>query len=189
MTADVGGTADPRNDQQLLRDAAAGDHGAFEVLYHRHRDWIVSLAYRFTGNADDALDVLQETFSYVLRKFPHLELTASMKTFLYPAVRNLSIEIRRKRRRSTGNPESLDLLPAPGSPASAAQDDLAAVLLALDAAHREVLLMRFVDGLKLDEIAAALTIPLGTVKSRLHNALSQLRADPRTRRYFDAENM
>ena len=51
--------------------------------------------------------------------------------------------------------------------------------------HREVVLMRFVDGLSLDEIATALDIPLGTVKSRLHNALNALRADPRVRKYFE----
>jgi RNA polymerase sigma-70 factor (ECF subfamily) len=181
----VGGTDDPRNDQQLVHDACAGDGTAFDALYYRYRDWVVTLAYRFTHNHDDALDVLQETFSYVLRKFPHLQLTASMKTFLYPAVRNLSIEIRRKRRRSSGGEEALAFLPDPSAATKPALEDLAAVLSALDAAHREVLLMRFVDGLKLEEIAAALSIPLGTVKSRMHNALQQLRADPDTRRYFD----
>ena len=54
----------------------------------------------------------------------------------------------------------------------------------IPAMHREVLLMRFVDDLKLEEIAKALSIPLGTVKSRLHNGISLLREDPRSRRYF-----
>ena len=49
----------------------------------------------------------------------------------------------------------------------------------------EVLLLRFVDGLSLAEIANTVNIPLGTVKSRLHNALEILRKDERTRRYFD----
>ena len=51
--------------------------------------------------------------------------------------------------------------------------------------HREVLLLRFVDGPSLAEIANTVNIPLGTVKSRLHNALEILRKDERTRRYFD----
>ena len=55
----------------------------------------------------------------------------------------------------------------------------------LPEAQREVLLMRFVDGLTLAEIAEALAIPLGTVKSRLHNALRALRDDPRVREYFE----
>ena len=53
------------------------------------------------------------------------------------------------------------------------------VVSSLPEGQREVLLMRFVDGMQLDEIAVALAIPLGTVKSRLHNAIQTLRADPR----------
>ena len=51
--------------------------------------------------------------------------------------------------------------------------------------QREVLLLRFVDGLSLAEIAEAMDIPLGTVKSRLHNALQTLRQDERTRNFFE----
>jgi RNA polymerase sigma-70 factor, ECF subfamily len=180
----VGGPpSDPRSDDQLIADINAGDASAFDSLYWRYRDWVVGLAYRFTGDSDDALDVLQETFAYLVGKFPEFKLTASMKTFLYPAVRNLSIEICRKRRRDVANDLDFDLLPAPVAP-SDDRADLATMLADLPQTHREVLLMRFVDGLSMDEIAAALRIPSGTVKSRLHNALERLRADPRTRRYF-----
>jgi RNA polymerase sigma-70 factor (ECF subfamily) len=58
-------------------------------------------------------------------------------------------------------------------------------LAALPEAQREVLLMRFVDGMSLQEIAAALSIPEGTVKSRMHNALSALKSDPCVRSYFE----
>jgi RNA polymerase sigma-70 factor (ECF subfamily) len=51
--------------------------------------------------------------------------------------------------------------------------------------HREVLLLRFVDCLSLAEIAEAIEIPLGTVKSRLHNALELLRQDERTKEFFE----
>ena len=60
------------------------------------------LATRFTGNADDALDVLQETFAYFFRKFPGFVLSAKMTTFLYPVLRNLSIAARKKRSRERG---------------------------------------------------------------------------------------
>ena len=60
----------------------------------------------------------------------------------------------------------------------------AKVLAGLPEAHREVLLMRFVDGMSLAEIAEALSVPDGTVKSRLHNAAAALRKDERTVRYF-----
>jgi RNA polymerase sigma-70 factor (ECF subfamily) len=51
--------------------------------------------------------------------------------------------------------------------------------------HRETLQLRFVEGLSLAEIAEAMDVPLGTVKSRLHHALRTLRDDKRTRSYFD----
>jgi RNA polymerase sigma-70 factor (ECF subfamily) len=174
---------DPRSDQQLIADISSGDSAAFDALYWRYRDWVVSLAYRFTSNHDDALDVFQETFAYLCGKFPRFKLTASMKTFLYPVVRNLSLEVRRKRNRVSHGGDSLDLLPAApqvGDPRA----DLYSALANIPAMHREVLLMRFVDDLKLEEIAEALEIPLGTVKSRLHNGISLLREDPRARRYF-----
>ena len=86
---------DPRSDGQLIDAINRGAHGggaraAFEVLYRRHRDWVVSLAYRFTGNRDDALDVMQETFIYLLGKFPGLALTAKLTTFLYPVVKHIA---------------------------------------------------------------------------------------------------
>ena len=59
------------------------------------------------------------------------------------------------------------------------------MVAALTPSQREVLLLRFVDGLALHEIAEASGIPLGTVKSRLHYALAVLRCDERTRKYFD----
>src|SRR5580765_7751712 len=87
---------DPRTDQQLIAAINDGDAAAFEILYYRYRDWVVNLAYRFTGSEDLALDVMQETFLYLLRKFPGFRLTANLKTFLYPAIKNLSIAARRK---------------------------------------------------------------------------------------------
>jgi RNA polymerase sigma-70 factor (ECF subfamily) len=56
---------------------------------------------------------------------------------------------------------------------------------ALPAAHREVLMLRFVDGFSLNEIAGALEIPLGTVKSRPHHALDSLRQDEQTKKFFE----
>src|SRR5688500_13279504 len=79
--------ADPRSDLELVAALNGGDVSAFNGLYYRYRDWVVRLAARFTGSDDDALDVLQETFSYVLRKFPGFRLTSAMTTFLYPVVK------------------------------------------------------------------------------------------------------
>jgi RNA polymerase sigma-70 factor (ECF subfamily) len=175
---------DPRTDQELVGAINSGDANAFDSLYFRYRDWVVRLAARFTGHGDDALDVLQETFAYVFRKFPGFRLTASMTTFLYPVVKNLSLAAKRKRTRLVLGDAALGTAAAAPLPPVDARAELAAALASLPETHREVLLMRFVDGLSLLEIAAALAIPEGTVKSRLHNALATLRTDERARRHF-----
>lgn len=179
--------ADARSDRELIAAINRGDAPAFEVLYFRYREWVVGLAYRFTGDSDAALDVLQETFLYVLRKFPGFRLTAHFKTFLYPAVRNLSIAVRRKASRYQATEPALKALentPAPIA-AETSLGDLDVVLAGLPQEQREVILLRFVDGLSLGEIGEAMEIPLGTVKSRLHNALQTLRRDERTQNYFE----
>lgn len=181
------GDVDAPSDRELIAAINAGDASAFEVLYFRYRDWVVGLAFRFTRDSDAALDVLQETFLYVLRKFPGFRLTANFKTFLYPAVRNLSIAARRKAERYQASEESLRRLENTAGPTGteSASGDLETVLAELPEEQREVVLLRFVEGLSLGEIAQAMEIPLGTVKSRLHNALQALRRDERTREYFE----
>ena len=172
-------------DQQLIQDAAQGNTQAFTVLYERYRDWVYRLAWRFTGDQDLALDVLQDTWMYVLKKLPTLELTAKLTTFLYPAVRNLSLNAIQAKKRFIGTSDVLEELPA--SPSYSQEpnlEDLAEVLSALPRDQRQVVLMRFVDDMTINEIAQTLGIRDGTVKSRLHHALEKLRQDQRCRRYF-----
>ncbi len=178
-------TESMQSDEELIGLANKGDAEAFEALYYRYRDWVYRLAWRFTGNQDQALDVLQETFIYLLKKFPDLKLTARMTTFLYPVVKHLSLAISRGNRRQINSDEFLNELPSPvPKDAHGSRSELAAVLAVLPDEQREVILMRFVDDMKIVEIAKALKIPVGTVKSRLHNALQTLRSDRRTRDYF-----
>lgn len=173
------------SDRELIDFINKGDAEAFDALYYRYRDWVYNLAWRFTGNRQDALDVLQETFIYLLGKFPNLSLKASMTTFLYPVVKHLSLNIHRKNRLLQSDEDSLNEFPAPISKDPVEyRSELAAVLNVLPQEQREVLLMRFVDDMSLKEIAEALNIALGTVKSSLHRALEALRQDNRTRKYF-----
>ena len=176
-------------DQRWVAAACAGDVSAFERLYRRHRDWVHRLAYRWTSSESDADDVVQEAFAYVLGKMPGLVLTGRLRTLLYPAVRHLARAAREKRGRFTSDDAALEAAltregpEAAGSP-GATRAELARVLGVLSEPQREVLLMRTVDGLSIEEVAVALDIPVGTVKSRLHHALGTLREDERTRRYF-----
>lgn len=177
---------DPRSDEELIAAYEDGEDSAFEIIYRRHRDWVVRLAHRFCRHEDDALDVLQETFSYFLRKFPGFELRARLTTFLYPVVRNLSFDANKRRRRhAAGGAEIALEAEAPPQPVAGVREELARAMAQLSENHREVVLMRYVDDLTLEEISLALEVPTGTVKSRLHHALAKLEQSPGMRRYFE----
>jgi RNA polymerase sigma-70 factor (ECF subfamily) len=148
---------------------------------------VLRVARRFSHDRELALDALQETFTYLLSKFPPagngLTLTARLSTLLYPAAKNAAITAARKARRYAGaGDETLEELPA--EPAVDAEP-IDAALARLSPERREVLTLRFVDDLSLAEIAVALEVPLGTVKSRLHLALKELREDSRIKDLFE----
>ena len=179
------------SDELLVRRANAGELGAFEVLYRRHRDWAVRVAARCGCGHDDALDVVQDAFLWLLRQFPGFELRAKMRTVLYPIIRNGALARRRKRQtqnshRATfavsrtvdANDASVD------SDRDALLHDLTRMLDAMPEFHREVLYLRFVDDFDISEIATVLEIPAGTVKSRLHHALAALRESDTAKKWF-----
>ncbi len=178
---------DPRTDEELIRALNRGDDAAFTPIYHRYRDWALSLAFRFTADRDEAQDAVQDAFVYFAGKFPGFVLSARMTTFLYAVIKSTSLALVRKRRRVTHDEMALSQAAAPpeDAPAGSIRAELAMVMAALPEAQREVVLMRFVDDFSLEEIGQGLSIPIGTVKSRLHHALATLRASPVTRRYFE----
>lgn len=152
-----------------------GAREAFVVLYERHRDFVHAVAWRMLGDGDLAAEALQEVFLHWLGRFPGFELRARVTTYLYPVVRNVSIEIARRRRRAMRIPVvTADASAAGPVPSSEADPEVAALLARLSAGQQEVVLLRFAHGLELHEIAVALEIPLGTVKSRLHAAMTRL---------------
>ena len=163
------------SDRKLINQIKNGDYVAFEELYYRYRDWTYRLARRFTNDHETALDVIQETFTYLLRKLPTLELSASMTTFLYPVVKHICLNIKRKNRDSSVETEFFADLSAPKEPAMSSRNELAQVLISLEEDQREILLMRFVDDMSFEEISTALELGLSTVKSRLYRSLEKLR--------------
>ncbi len=175
------------DDQRDIELANRGDVSGFESLYYRYRNWVYQLALRFLGGRDaDALDVLQEVFLYLQGKFPGFKLSCSMRTFLYPAVKHLSIRARDKGVKFQGGDEALDLLPGGEGIGSGdnIREELAAVMAVLPVEQREVVLMRFVDEMSLKEIAEALKTSDNTVKSRLYRGLDALKDNCAVRRYF-----
>lgn len=186
-------TRDSRSDEELVEICNRGDGdaaiAAFDTLYRRHRDYVLRIALRFTDDRELAADALQDVFTWLLRQFPPpgpgLTLTARLSTFLYPVAKNSTISLLRKARRIIDGGIEPDALPARPDPSDDA-DDLDRLLASLPPGRRELLNLRFVDGLALEEIAAALGIPLGTVKSRLHLAIKALREDPAAKKFFAA---
>ena len=149
-----GSPATEPDDLELVVAVNQGDAAAFEVLYRRHRDWVVNLALRFTRDEALALDVLQETFLYLLRKFPGFELRARLTTFLYPVIRHLALAAHRKAARCQATEDGdalLASLPAP-EPWAGGGPAVRQVIAGLSLDHQEVLFLRFVDGLSLGEI-------------------------------------
>jgi RNA polymerase sigma-70 factor (ECF subfamily) len=169
-------------DGALIEAARKGDEEAFETLYRRYREYVLIIASRYGVTGAAALDVLQETFFYFFRKLPDFELRARFSTFLYPVVKNLSLKKKAEGARLIGYENGgIDI----GSlPSGEKTEDSGARILetvaSLPVEQKETVLLRFADGMTLGEIAAALDIPLGTVKSRLHNALSALRRNEET---------
>jgi RNA polymerase sigma-70 factor (ECF subfamily) len=163
------------DDARLIEAARRGDERAFEALYLRHRDWVAQVARRFGAGDEDALDVVQEVFLYVARKLHGLELRADLRTLLYPAAKHLALKRAARARRQA----PIEAAPERAAPAAGTEHRLLVVKLLseLPRKQREVVDLRFLDGMSLEEIARALRIRLGTVKSRLHHALRRLRAD------------
>ena len=173
-----------RSDQELVAAANAGEASAFEAIYFRYRDWVANLAYRFCGDRELALDLLQETFIYLTKKFPGFELSCQMKSFLYPVVKHLALNARAKANRFESGEELFAELEAPRVESSQGEE-LRTEVAKLPVAQRETVILRFMEGMDLSEIAAALEVPVGTVKSRLHHGLEALRKNPRLRELFE----
>lgn len=189
----MGRKSDSRSDAELITtcNEASSEAAteAFGSLYQRHRDYVLRIALRLTPDREIAADALQEVFGYLLRQFPPpgpgLTLTAKFSTYLYPIARNTTLSLLRKARREVRVEMDPDELASPPS-SDQGTDDLDRLLGGLSPERHEILVLRFVDGMSLEDIAAALEIPLGTVKSRLHNAIRALRDDPDAKKFFEA---
>ena len=162
----------------LVERARSGDLGAFEALAERTMPEVYRLAAAMVGH-DDAHDVAQEALVAAWRELPTLRDTSRFEAWLRSIVMNRSRNVLRARRRrpTVTLIEDRGQLPT-HEPMRASQDriDLEAAFLGLNTDQREVVVLHYVADLPHRQIAAALGIPEGTVKSRLHAGLRALRA-------------
>lgn len=133
------------------------------------------LAYLRGGFADatTAEDLLQETFCQAARRHDRLAAARSPRAWLYAIARNLAITALRRRRPTAPLPVEL---PADESTPDPRLEPVRAAIAQLPNEQRETLELRLHGELTYEEIATVLNVPIGTVRSRLHNALRRLRA-------------
>lgn len=179
------------NDELLVQRAKQGDPEAFSELVSLYEKKVYNLAYRLTGNHQDAEDMYQEAFLRVYRMLPDFRGDASFSTWLYRIVSNTCVDELRRRKRQrtvsinaaveTNDGEMERELP---SDEDTPEDQLQRVevrhlvqygLEGLDEEFRLVLVLRYVNELSYNQIAEATGLPLGTVKSRLNRALKALK--------------
>lgn len=169
-------------DPRLVEDAKRGNLQAFEGIIRHYQDHIFRFLFHFTGHPSEAEDVAQETFLMVHRKL-HLHQSGQPFTgWLFTIARNLAVSHHRKRAPAPYDPEVVAgaIRDVSDSPEEAllmkeAADEVHLSLQRLPEEFREVLILRYLLDLPLQDVAQLLEIPEGTAKSRVFKARNQLR--------------
>jgi RNA polymerase sigma-70 factor (ECF subfamily) len=169
-----------RTDEQLLQDFQRGRQSALGELARRHERALLGLAAGVLGGQRDlACDAVQEAWVRVIRFAGQFNGRSAVKTWLYRIVINQCHTLAGARNGATLPPDTLAQL-APGPAAAAEHADFGAAVrdavAQLDPDRRTVVLLCYHGGLTHEQAAEILEIPLGTLKSRLHAALTDLRA-------------
>jgi RNA polymerase sigma-70 factor (ECF subfamily) len=172
-------------DLSLVRCAQSGEIRAFNRLVLRYRSRVVELAMRYTRNTADAEDATQETFIKAYRGLKHFRCESAFYTWLYRIASNCARNLLKVRARDLLN-RAVDFPDDNAAHLSSRLQELEtpeelmltddirgtvnAILERLSHEHRTVITMREIDGLSYQDIAAAMSIPVGTVRSRVFRA-------------------
>lgn len=177
------------DDRQLIEACLQGRTEAFGELVRRYQDRLYNTVYRLVDQSEDAQDVLQEAFFNAFQSLDSFKGDSQFFTWLYRIAVNSAISLRRKQRvalrldrqNSEGNvgaePADVSNWSQPGLALEQADEErrMQEVLSRLSPDHRAVLVMKEIDGLKYEDIAEVLQVPIGTVRSRLFRARMELR--------------
>jgi RNA polymerase sigma-70 factor, ECF subfamily len=174
------------SDKSLVRCAQSGDPQAFNRLVLKYRSRIVDLAMRYTRNRADAEDATQETFIKAYRGLRHFRCDSAFYTWLFRIASNCASNLLKARRRDSiknaidfsdyqhavHHPMRLWDLETPEELALTADiHGMAnAALEGLSEEHRTAITLREIDGLSYQQIASAMSVPVGTVRSRVFRA-------------------
>ncbi len=179
-------------DEELMQKIKKGDVEVFDILVRRWENRLFNVIYRITGDFETSRDIRQEVFLRVYQSAKGYRSDGHFSTWLYRIAINCSInELRKRKRRQTiplNMPESGEgqtvqnelLDDSPGPEEVIQQNELSEhirdALRCLPDEQRVVIVLRHYEGLKFQQIASILNCPLGTVKSRMHHGLEQLRS-------------
>jgi len=192
------GPKEANDDRALVRAAQRGDEQAFRSLVERYHRRVVQLALGMVKDADEAMDIAQETFVRVHRYLPSFKGDSSFFTWTYRIATNLCLDAQRRK----GRAERVDLAQDDDAEVEAAMDPpshalagpqrqvlneelrgkIEEALAGLSENHRSILLLREVEGLSYEELARVLGIRKGTVMSRLFHA--RLKMQNKLREYL-----
>lgn len=166
-------------DEALMAQVADGSDSAFMELVRRHQNRLVNF-FRRMGVYTDAEDLVQETFLRAYKYRAKYRPSAKFTTFLFVLARHVHVDrtrqaVRRDRLHAALQADS-ETVASAGQPARPGRDiDTQALLDRLSPKLREVLVLNIYQGLRYQEVADVLHIPLGTVKSRINLALRAIR--------------
>jgi RNA polymerase sigma-70 factor (ECF subfamily) len=167
------------DDLAALRNCIDGDKEPFRYLVERYQNQAVAHATAVLGNREDAMDAVQEAFIDAYRALGGFDFSRRFYPWFYVLLRNRCFKMlaSKGKRGRVQRLEDMEIL-APGPEVSIEESlSLEAALLALSPEEREVITLKYLDGLSYQELAELLQIPKGTVMSRLFYARKQLQAE------------
>ena len=172
------------DEREIIRRCRGGDESAFASLVDAYKDLVFALSFRLTGSRDLAEDLAQEVFLRVHRGLPYFRGEARLSTWIYRIVANVCVQ-EHARPRSAVSSVSLDddRVSARVTPSASdrqfgdleLRDRLEKAIARLPAQHRLLVAAHYLDGVRYEDLAEALQLPLGTVKTQLYRAKQQLR--------------
>ena len=176
------------DDNRLITECRAGNTAAFGTLVSRYEDRLFNTVVRLVDNAEDARDVVQEAFLHAYQSLHAFKGDSLFFTWLYRIAVNTAISMKRKKRhvlriqpggeeKNTIDPLDPSESTRPGHAIEMAEEErkVHEALSKLSTEHRAVLVMKDMQGMKYEEMAEVLGVPVGTIRSRLHRARLEIR--------------
>jgi RNA polymerase sigma-70 factor (ECF subfamily) len=175
------------DDRQLIATCLAGRRDAFGELVTRYQARLYNAAIRLVDNPEDAADVVQDAFLNAYQSLHSFKGDAEFFTWLYRIAFNAAISLKRKKRAAVSldavrpeggiDPDDPSEYIKPGAALQRSEEEtqLQEAMIRLSHEHREVLILKDIEGMKYEDIAEILGVPIGTIRSRLHRARLELR--------------